>query len=263
MQIYILGTSGDGIVTSRQVLGSGGIVVKTENLQTHIDPGPGALVQAAKYGVNTRDTSFLLVSHEHLNHASDATNVIAGMTYDRMDIRGVVGAPRKLFDNESTGITIPQIYRQAVERILYLKPGDKIEVEDLHVIITNTKHTPESLGFILESEGVRVGIPGDTGYDKKVFDEYKDCDLLILNMKHGFNYEDKNSLGADDIIRIIEQCTPKTILLTHFGMKLYNQGPLYIAREIRMKSKISCQVMTARDGMIVERVGNNFSPRMS
>jgi ribonuclease BN (tRNA processing enzyme) len=263
MQIFILGTSGDGIVTSRQILASGGIVIKTEGLQTHIDPGPGALVQTAKYGINTRDTSLLLVSHEHLNHASGATSIIAGMTYDRMDVRGVMGATRKLFDNTSTGITIPQIYRQALERVLYLKPGDKVEVEDLHIIITDVKHTTESLGFILESEGVRVGIPGDTGYDKKIFDQYKECDLIILNMKHGFNYHDNNNLGADDIIRIIEQCTPKSILLTHFGMKLYNQGPLYIAREVRMKSKVPCQVMTARDGMILERTGNNFSPRIA
>jgi ribonuclease BN (tRNA processing enzyme) len=262
MQIFILGTSGDGIVTSRQLLGSGGIVVKTEGLQTHIDPGPGALIQANKYGLNTRDTSLLLISHEHLNHAADATAIIAGMTYDKMDVRGVIGTTKKMFDNNSTGITVPTIYRQALERILFLKAGDKIEVEDLHVIITNTKHSTESLGFILEAEGIKVGIPGDTGYDKKIFDQYVDCELLILNMKHGFNFNDENNLGADDIVKIIEQCTPKGILLTHFGMKVFNQGPLYVAREVRMKSKVPCQVMTAREGMILERNGGTFSPRI-
>jgi ribonuclease BN (tRNA processing enzyme) len=263
MQIIMLGTSGDGIVTSRQILGSGGIVIKTEGLQTHIDPGPGALIQAAKYGIDTRETSLLLVSHEHLNHAAGATGIIAGMTYDRMDVRGVMGAAKRLFDNSSTGITIPPIYRQALERILFLKPGDRIEVEDLHVIITESKHSPDSLGFILECEGVRVGIPGDTGYDKKIFAQYMTCDLLILNMKHGFNYQDEHSLGADNIITIIEQCNPKSILLTHFGMKLYNHGPLYVAREVRIRSKVACQVMTARDGMILERTGSNFSPRVA
>ena len=143
MQIFILGTSGDGIVTSRQLLASGGIVIITDGLQTHIAPGPGALLQAAKYGISTRDTSLLLISHEHLNHAADATSIIAGMTYDRMDVRGVIGAPRKLFDNNNTGITVPAVYRQALERILYLKADDKIEVEDLHVMIKNSKHSTE------------------------------------------------------------------------------------------------------------------------
>ncbi|MFT4309955.1 MAG: MBL fold metallo-hydrolase [Candidatus Woesearchaeota archaeon] len=263
MQIYILGTSGDGMLTSRQILGSGGIIVKTEGLQTHIDPGPGSLLRAARQGINPRNTTLLLISHEHLNHAADATTIIAGMTYDMMDIRGVLGTTKKLIDNNSTNITVPLSYRQALERVLYLKPGDRIEVEDLHAIITDTKHTPESIGFILESEGMRIGLPGDTGYDKKLFEQYNDCDLLILNMKHGFNYKDETNLGSDDVLTIIEQCRPKSVLLTHFGTKVYNQGPLYIAREIRMKSPVQCQVMTARDGMVLERSGTMFSPRIA
>ncbi len=47
-QIIFLGTGGDPVVVGKQIRSSGGIVLKLDGLQFHLDPGPGALVKCTK-----------------------------------------------------------------------------------------------------------------------------------------------------------------------------------------------------------------------
>ena len=51
-RIIFLGTAGSTAVVSKQLRASGGIIIQVEDLQFHLDPGPGALVKAKEYGVN-------------------------------------------------------------------------------------------------------------------------------------------------------------------------------------------------------------------
>ena len=67
-RILFLGTGGDEFVVSKQIRASGGIILNTEGYQFHIDPGPGALVQAKKHDVNFRETTAVIVTHSHINH---------------------------------------------------------------------------------------------------------------------------------------------------------------------------------------------------
>ena len=50
-KLLFLGTSGDHIVTGKQILGSGGIIFQTEGMQFLIDPGPGCLIKAKESGI--------------------------------------------------------------------------------------------------------------------------------------------------------------------------------------------------------------------
>ena len=56
-QLIFLGTGGDAHLVGKSIRGAGGIILRSEDLQFHIDPGPGALVAARHYDVNIRETS--------------------------------------------------------------------------------------------------------------------------------------------------------------------------------------------------------------
>ena len=89
-KIIFLGTGGDKSVIGRQIRASGGIIIQNNNLQFHLDPGPGALVKAKEFGINPRATTALLVSHNHLGHCNDVNAVIDAMTLSGLDKRGVL-----------------------------------------------------------------------------------------------------------------------------------------------------------------------------
>src|SRR3989344_5577259 len=95
-RIVFLGTAGDSSVTSKQLRASGGIIIQIDDLQFHIDPGPGSLVRAKEFSINPRATSAILVTHNHLNHANDVNAIIDAMTLGGFDRKGV------LIANQST-----------------------------------------------------------------------------------------------------------------------------------------------------------------
>ena len=82
--IIFLGTSG-GNAVSKQIQSAGGIILQVEDLQFHLDPGPGALSKAKEYGINLNRNTAVLVSHNHVNHCSELNPVIDAMTYCGLD----------------------------------------------------------------------------------------------------------------------------------------------------------------------------------
>ena len=70
-RIIFLGTAGSSAVASKQLRSSGGIILQVEDLQFHIDPGPGSLAKAKQFGVNLHNNTAVLVSHAHMNHCND------------------------------------------------------------------------------------------------------------------------------------------------------------------------------------------------
>ena len=74
--IIFLGTAGSSAVVGKQLRASGGIILQVEELQFHLDPGPGALAKAKEFGVNLHHNTAILVSHNHINHCNDVNVVI-------------------------------------------------------------------------------------------------------------------------------------------------------------------------------------------
>jgi len=263
MQIFVLGTSGDGMLTARQSLASGGIVIGSNDLQIHYDPGPGALAGLFRAGLNPRNTGLILVSHNHLNHAGGAVEAIAGITYDKIDIKGVMAAPRALFDNSGPGISIPLHYQQSLERVIPLGPGDRISIGNTEILAYPAEHgKAETLGYIIRSEGLKIALPSDTVFSEEVFKPYINSDLLILNVVNGFKFNDHKHMSADDAVLAINYCKPKSVLLTHFGTKVFNHGPMYVTREIKKIAEHDCNVITARDNLVLRYVAGTFNANM-
>lgn len=231
---------------------SGGIILRIRGIQFHIDPGPGALLKAKDCGVSLRANNVLLCSHNHISHCNDANIVIDAMTHSGIDKVGIlIGSKSVVQGREGERAYITRKHRQAVEKVLALDPdsvvkfGGNIEVKSL-----KTKHSDESaLGFKIMCDKFVISYSGDTAYFEGLADEWKDSDILILNVLRPFGYKDDNNLSSDDIVKIIQKVKPSLVILTHFGQKMLEQNPIYQAREIQRITDV--QTIAARDGMSI------------
>lgn len=267
MKVFILGTSGDSILTSKNILFSSGIVFYDGFNQIHYDPGSNVLYSLKRAGLNVRNTNIILNSHVHFNHASGIVDLIVGMTYNGLDNKGLIIGTELLFKNNNL-INIPFRFQSFSEKNIVMKDKEKVEVNNVLIESFSSKHSIESLGFVIKDNFFSIGLPGDTVFDENYFENFKNLDLLILNSKYGFDYKNRSNnsstkndnknknfdlnLDGFDIVKIIDFCKPKNVVLTHFSYKLFNSGLLYFLREVKKNITHKCNVILARDFSVLE-----------
>jgi len=245
-----LGTGGDSLVVGKQIRASGGIIFQYGKTIFHIDPGPGALVRTKQYGINPREITAVLVSHNHLNHCSDVNAMLSAMTYSGIDKRGILITDEETLNgspNEKPMIT--NYHKKMVERFIPLKPGMRIGINDVNIVATPAKHTDTSIGFKFYTEKFVVSYTGDTDYSKEVVDAHKDSDVIIINCKYPLELNQNGHMNSEDVVKFLEKTKPKLAILTHFGIKMLDADPIYEARE--MHKRTQSQVIAAKDGMQV------------
>ncbi|MBN1644827.1 MBL fold metallo-hydrolase [Candidatus Woesearchaeota archaeon] len=246
--ILFLGTSGEISVTGKQLRNSGGIILKTKDCQFLIDPGPGTLNKAAEYGINLRENTAILLSHSHMNHCNDINAVIAAMTHNGLDPKGVIITGPSITEQN----IITQFHQKCIERLIVTQPDKKIGIENIEIQTTKADHDdPHTMGFKIYSSKFLVGYTSDTKYSKEIAEQYKKTDILIINCVH-LDKTKQKQLTVDDAVKIIQIAKPKLAILTHFSKKILASEPIYIARE--MQKQLKTQVIAAEDGMHIDPV---------
>jgi len=253
-RILFLGTGGDYFTVGKQLLGSGGIIVESDNVKLHIDPGPGTLNRARVANINLRDLTAIIVTHNHLGHSNDVNAVIDAMTHNGLDKKGVLIATSSVITgSENEHAIVTEYHKKCVERIITLEPGKKIEIEDVEILATPAEHTdPTTIGLKISTPEFTMGYTSDTAYTTEVVNAYKECDIIIINMPHpkGTSKEDKKKgLSSDDAAEMIKKINPRLAIITHFGLKMVKSDPLMEAREIQQKTGV--QTIAAKEGMQV------------
>lgn len=265
-KIVFLGTGGDSAVVGKQLKASGGIIIQVDDSQFHLDPGPGALVRAAEYGINLRNNVAILCSHNHLNHCNDINAVIDAMSLRGMDIHGVlVGNKTVINGNIVDGKEIEKSYltefhRKLMERVIALEAGKRVGINNIEIKATATKHSdPDCIGFRLLTPNFIMGYTSDTGYTRSLLEDFKDVDLLILNVQNPDDISDENHLCSHEAIKIINETKPKLAIVTHFGAKMVDADVLTQARFIQKETNV--QTIAARDGMVINPISYSVNLR--
>ncbi|MBI4153371.1 MBL fold metallo-hydrolase [Candidatus Woesearchaeota archaeon] len=250
-QLIFLGTSGDSSVTARQLRSSGGIILQTEELQFHIDPGPGALVRAKEFGINPRATDAVLVSHHHLNHSNDLNAVIDAMTLGGLDKKGILISNQTTINGSDAIIpALSAFHRSCLERIIILKPDQKAAVEEVEVHAIPVVHSDkEAIGFKLLTPTFTLGYTGDTAFTKDLAAALQRCDILILNTTYPGDTKTDNHLNREGATKIVERVKPKLAIITHFGFDMLKADPLLEARNIQIATGV--QTVAAQDGLVI------------
>ncbi len=239
--IIILGTAGDTITTGKQIRASGGIVIRSNNNQIILDPGTGTIVQMAKHNIHPRETTAIIISHQHINHTGDAAALISLMTHNGMDKRGV------LISNEPP-TTIPEEIISMTEKAIVLERERRIAINDIEIKSEPALHyRTKASGYLIILPEYTIGYTGDTKYYAELASQYKEANILIINTKHPNEHEEGDHLNTNNVIDILKEIKPELAIITHFGIKMINADPLAQARIIQRETGV--QVIAAKDGM--------------
>lgn len=250
--IIFLGTAGDVHAMSKQVRGSGGIILRADDLQFHIDPGPGSLTMAKIWGVNPRETSVVLVSHNHVGHNNDLNACVHAMTLNGLDTRGIVVAPQPVIEGENgQGAALSPYHRKLLEKVIVAAPEKRIGIQDTDIVPIPTTHPDKAgVGYKIMTTRFTLTYSGDTAFSRDLIDHYAGSDILILNtvFPRGCEAETEN-LTMEDAVKIVEGVKPALCILTHFGKQMLAADPLQEARELQILTGV--QVISARDGQVI------------
>ncbi|MBI4016255.1 MAG: hypothetical protein HY363_01005 [Candidatus Aenigmarchaeota archaeon] len=253
-RILFLGTGGDISLTGRSIRSSGGIIIQTQNCQFHIDPGIGAVLKAAQYGVDIREHTAVLVSHAHTNHAGEIGSLLCALSHNGLDPHGVVIASRSVCQGLHDNIPrLTPFYKSCVEKVIMSEAGNRVGIEDVEIVALATHHTDASaVGFRITTPEFVVSYTSDTAFDKDLAQNYKGSNILILNTLYPFENEAQEGLSSKDVVKILKATMPNLAIITHFGSKMLQANPLYESREIQKQTGV--QVVAAEDGLCVDPV---------
>ena len=250
-QIIFLGTAGGGSVTSRQLRASGGILLKVDDFQFHLDPGPGSLTQAKEYSVTLRANTAILVSHNHLNHCNDMYAVIEAMTLSGLDKRGVLVTNKTIVEGlKEQRPYLTKYHKDLLEKVITLDKGQKVAIELVEIHALSVEHSdPNAIGFKLFCPRFTLSYTSDTKYSKELVEEMRGSDILILNVVFPSDQANKFNLDTESAIKIIEKVKPRLAVITHFGFEMLKADPLVEAREIQKQTGV--QTIAAKDGLVI------------
>ncbi|MBW2990063.1 hypothetical protein KY358_07145 [Candidatus Woesearchaeota archaeon] len=249
--ITFLGTGQGSFVVGRNILSSGGFILQVDENQFHVDPGPNSLKNAAQNNINLRANTALLVSHSHLSHSNDVNAVIDAMTYSGLDKKGVLIANSATVNgDESLPAPLKPHYRDLLERFIVLKAGQRVGINEIEVLALKAKHSdPSTIGFKFFTPYFTISYSSDTRYFSGLIEEYKNSNVLILNVPNEKREESEDNLCVEDAIKIISGVSPRLAIIQHFGIKMVKSDLLYQIREIQKATNI--QTILAKDGMMV------------
>ncbi len=258
-KIIFLGTSGDNIVTAKQLRASGGFVIMYDDIQYHVDPGPGAICKASEYCVNVRNTTAIVVTTNNIAQCNDVNALIDAMTYSGMDRKGVLVGNDTLYNGaEGYNPYLTKYHRALPEKLMILKSDHKIGIIDTEIRgLFAKQEDPNAMGLKFYTSKFKIAYSSDTSYDPQLLKDYKDAEILILNVPDPQGVKTKGRLNTDDALKIISNVKPHLTLITSFGIKMLKADPLMEARFLSKGS--GTQVIAVKDGMVINPVSYDAS----
>lgn len=250
VELVFLGTGGGRFAAITQKRRTGGIRLLSDNLNAHLDPGPGALIYSLNMGLDPQKLKAVLVSHSHPDHYTDAEILIEAMTRGMTKRRGVLAAARSVLQgNDVCGPAISTYHQQMPEQVIEARPGVAFSLSGVGVVACECRHTDtDAVGFRFETREVGdIGYTSDTAFFEGVGKPYRGVRLLVLCVMRPSGNPWKGHMTPDDAVRIIEEVGPETVVATHFGMKMIFSGPYREARLIEEKTGV--RTIPAVDGM--------------
>ncbi len=248
--LTFLGTGGGRFATITQKRRTAGIRITNEEVNIHLDPGPGALIYSINTGLDPQKITAILVSHSHPDHYTDAEVLIEAMTRGTLQKRGILAAANSVLNgNPTCEASISKYHQKMPQQTITATSGTVFQVGSIKVTATKARHTdPDTVGY-------RFSIPdfgdfaytSDTEYYTDIGKHYEDVRLLILCVMRPGGKPWKGHMTTDDAIRILREAKPEAAVLTHLGMQMIFKGPAWEAERAAQETGIS--VIAAVDRM--------------
>jgi phosphoribosyl 1,2-cyclic phosphodiesterase len=246
--IKFLGTAGARFVMIRQLRASGGIWVSHRNTNILIDPGPGSIVRCSSSRPRLDPTKLdaIILTHRHLDHASDINVMIEAMTEGGFKKRGIVFCPQDALGKEGIilkyALNLPQYIKILKAKRSY-KVGDfQFQTSMRHI------HPVQTFGLKFKIKNTSVSLLTDTKYFPELASFYR-TDVLIIYVVFFQPHPGIDHLSLCDAENLIRDIKPKKTILTHFGMTMLKARP-HIQAE-KLSKELGVEVSAAYDGMAI------------
>lgn len=229
-----------------------GIRIIGEDLNLHLDPGPGALVHSIEEGLDPQRVRALLVSHCHPDHYADAEVFVEAMTGGMTRKQGLLAAPKSVLEGSDVCETsISKYHQQMVAQKIEAEPRVEFKVGDVKVLTTEARHTdPDAVGFRFQTDFGDFAYTSDTEYFENIAEYYRDLRVLALCVMRPSGKPWKGHMSTDDAIKILDETKPEHAVLTHLGMRMLIQGPEKEAKLVQDKTGVP--TVAASDGMVID-----------
>ncbi len=239
VRITFLGTGGGRFATVYQVRHTGGIYIEAE-VNIHLDPGPGAVINLNQLGIDPASTDGVLVSHCHPDHYADAEVLIEGMTRCNFSHRGLVAGSRSVIEGiNDHGPAISAYHRRIVSECLSLSPGERFNVGKLEVRTTPTSHSDaEGIGFRFMTKNGIISYVSDSEMVDEVIKAHKGARMLIMCVTRPLGARVKYHMSTEDAAALANEIKPEVAVMTHFGSKFVHDDPEKQAKFVQDKSGI-------------------------
>lgn len=250
--IKYLGTSGGRFSMIRQVRSTGGLWFRYGGIQGVIDPGPGSLAHicAARPELAADEADFVLLTHKHLDHSTDANVLIECMTHGGFDERGLLVAPRDALAGDDSVILkysqkrVPRIVSPADGQPVGLGRGVTAEP------VAHVHHGVECFGYIFRREGLNDwGIISDSRLMPYFAERYQSCRFLSLNATFPNAKSRLDHMSIEEARQLLTELHPRIAVLTHLGAMLTSPEGEHFLTGLDTKET---HIVAAEDGMVVD-----------
>ncbi len=250
MEIVFLGTGGGRINLIKQIRGTGGFRIDSTSANIHVDPGPGALLSSLAEKEEPLELDAVVVTHNHVDHFSDAMVMIEGMTNYGLKKRGIVIGSKSSMEGPDR--SIHGYHQSKVDFVYSAVPGEKkaftTDRGSFEMEIIGMKHEEETaFGFKLFMDGKVVGHITDTEPVEHLGKAFVGCDVLVINCMKPEADKYRGHLTTGDVIAVLKEARPKTCIITHMGLKMMKAGPAKEAERIEKDSGV--KTIAAKDGL--------------
>lgn len=249
-EILFLGTGGARFVVARQFRASGGMWLRLDGTQIHVDPGPGALVRAISNvpPCNPRDLDGIVLSHKHLDHAGDVNVMIEAMTSGGFRRRGTLLAPQDALEGEAVVFPYAQRFVDRVEVAVERGGPYRIGSVEVRTSVRHV-HAVETFGLHFKTKTHTVSyLPCGRFFEGLAADYARHKpDVLVINVLRYRDGMDVDHLTFDHARAIVEEIGAPVTVMQHFGTKMLEQDPARLAQEL--EDALQRRVVAAYDGM--------------
>jgi len=195
-------------------LGHSAVCIESSKI-IYIDPflSGNPIARISPEQINTAD--IVIATHNHADHIGDAFEIC------KKTRAVLVGIHEIAVEAESSGI-----------RAEGMNIGGTINIEGVIINMVNAHHSSQNghaAGVVIETEGVTIYHPGDTGLfgDMRIIGEFFDIDLAFLPIG------DRYTMGIKSAVKAVEYLKPKKAIPIH-----YNTFPIIQADPNKFKELV-------------------------
>ncbi len=259
-ELVFLGSGGGRHHIRTQFRATGGIIYKFNDIQSHIDPGPGATVRINQFKEDPVKTELFIATHAHVDHYSDLSAIIESS-------REILHDRNYKYYKKGTLITTSEVLKyisdyhlDMLEEVIKFKAGDSFNYKNIEIIGTKTVHSPKNEGFGIKFnlKDYSLAFSSDTRVYEGFSEEFSGVNILVLNLLRPDSIVCKRHLCTDEVIPYLNKINPPLdgLIITHFGtymdssMSTKNYVPSQVAK-LQEDTNIK-NIVAAEDGLKIK-----------